>query len=192
MKILKAQFIKSTLDWQDGPDKQMPEIAVVGRSNVGKSSLINTLVNIHNFARVSKQPGKTRLINFFNINDLFYLVDLPGYGFAKVSKSEKRGWEKAIESYLLNREEMRCLFLLVDAKVGLKDNDYQMLEWLAYEDIAFRVIATKIDRINKSGRIKFMRGFQSEFPDLTRDLILFSSKTGAGKADLLTAIEKLL
>lgn len=180
------------MDWKDGPGEKRPEIAVVGRSNVGKSSLINTLVNIHNFARVSKQPGKTRTINYFNINDKFYLVDLPGYGYAKVSKVEKKSWEGAIEGYLLNRPTMRCLFLLVDAKVGLKDNDHQMLEWLVYSKIPFQVIATKVDRINHSARLKFMQALEADYPEIARSIIPFSAKTREGKGEVLKTISQLI
>ncbi len=193
MKIRKAQFVKSTLKPKDGPQPARPEFAFVGRSNVGKSSLINTLVNIKNFARVSKQPGKTRAINYFNINDSFYLVDLPGYGFARISKKEQKKWQHAIEGYLLSNSNLRLLFVLVDAKVGPKDTDVQLVEWLQYNGIPFQVVATKIDQVGRSKWSQVIKTIQNTLnlaPESS--VILFSSKNRTGRGELWQIIEELL
>ncbi len=193
MKIRKAQFVKSTLRKGEGPHPPLPEFAFVGRSNVGKSSLINTLVNIKNFARVSKQPGKTRAVNYFIINDAFYLVDLPGYGFAKVSKAEKQKWQEAIEGYLLENPRLQLLFVLVDAKVGVKPADEQLVEWLQYHHIPFQVIATKADQIGRSkwqGAIQEIQKRLRLLPD--QPVILFSAKTRLGRDEVWKVIENHL
>ena len=190
MKIRKAQFVKSTLNPKDAPQPARPEFAFVGRSNVGKSSLINTLVNIKNFARVSKQPGKTRAINYFNINDAFYLVDLPGYGFAKISKTEQKKWQRAIEGYLVNNPRLRLLFVLVDAKVGPKATDVQLVEWLQYNGIPFQVVATKIDQVGRSKWQQVQTTIAETFHLMPgTPIVLFSAKNRTGRGDIWQIIE---
>ena len=193
LQIKNANFIKSIMDWTDAPTPPLPEIAFVGRSNVGKSSLINCLVNIRNFARVSKQPGKTRTINYFAIDDSFYLVDLPGYGFAKISRTEKAHWQKAIEQYLLNNQQLKMLMVLVDGKVGPKDNDVQLVEWLNFHQIPYHIIATKIDRVSKNSRPK-QRKLIGEVlgQESASRLLMCSAKDSTGKEDLLNLIETIL
>ena len=128
----------------------MPEIAFLGRSNVGKSSFINSICNIKKLAKTSSTPGKTRLINFFEINESFMFVDLPGYGYAKVSAKMQDDWQKNLEDYLLNREQLKCLILLIDARHDIQKNDLMMIEWLNYNKLNFKVIATKADCYSKS------------------------------------------
>ena len=142
------------MDWRDAPKPGLPEVAFVGRSNVGKSSLINTLINMKNLARTSKQPGKTRSLNFFSMDERFFLVDLPGYGFAKISQSEQKKWQQAIEGYLLNSEQLKMLFVLIDSKVGAKSNDVQLVEWLRFNNVPFQVICTKVDRVSNNEKSK--------------------------------------
>ncbi len=192
-KLINTSFVKSTLNWQDSPKPPKAEIAFVGRSNVGKSSLINCLVNIKNIARVSKQPGKTRTINYFSIDEKFYLVDLPGYGFAKTSKKEQQIWQGALEAYLLKSPYLKTLFLLIDIKVGLKNNDLQMVEWLEYNQIPYRIIATKVDKINKSVRTTQAKQI-SEQLNLSSDesLILFSVKDRTGRREVIRLIDRIL
>ena len=132
------------------PDTGRPEVAFAGKSNVGKSSLINGLMNRKALARTSAQPGKTQTINFYNINEAMYLVDLPGYGYAKVSAAEKEKWGKMIEGYLHNSKELRAVFLLVDIRHKPSANDKQMFEWMAYVGYDPIVIATKLDKIKRS------------------------------------------
>jgi len=185
LKIKSVKYIKSIMDWRDAPRPVRPEVAFVGRSNVGKSSLINTLINMKNLARTSKQPGKTRTLNFFSVNEMFYLVDLPGYGFAKTSKKEQLAWQEAIEGYLLGSEQLRMLYVLVDCKVGVKNNDVQLVEWLRFKNVPFQIIATKIDRISKSARAvqakKIVETLQ--LADQS-DIIFFSAKNRIGRGAL--------
>ena len=193
MKIKHPQFVKSILNSAEKPFPELPEIAFVGRSNVGKSSLINTLVNIRNFARVSKKPGKTRTINFFNIDNRCYFVDLPGYGYAKAPKTEQKKWQRAIEPYLLENPRLRLLLVLVDAKVGAKNPDRQLVEWLQYHHIPFQIIATKADQISQSKWQKQHKQICEQL-QLPADypLIFFSSRNRCGRNEVLALIEKHL
>ena len=150
MKIKKAKFLISSPNLKLCPPSEMPEIAFLGRSNVGKSSFINTVCNVKNLAKTSSSPGKTRLINFFEINDEFMFVDLPGYGYAKVSAKMQAEWQKNLEEYLLNRKQLKCLILLVDARHDLQKNDLQMIEWLNFYKLNYKIIATKSDCYSKS------------------------------------------
>lgn len=186
-------FIKSTLDWRDRPRPNRPEFAFVGRSNVGKSSLVNALVGRKNLARVSKQPGKTRTINYFDVDERFYLVDLPGYGFAKISRSEQQTWQKAIEGYLLNNPDLAVLFVLIDGKVGPKSNDLQLLEWLAFNKVPVEIIATKIDKVPRTHQERQRKMIAGEIGIDDPALIwLFSAKTQQGRGGLTGRIGQLL
>ena len=193
MKIKKVEFIKSTLDWADGPPVARQEIALVGRSNVGKSSMLNVLINMKNYARVSKQPGKTRTINYFEINEKFYLVDLPGYGYAKISKAEKKKWGKAIEGYLQNSPRLLKLLVLIDGRVGAKDNDIQLVEWLRHIGVPFQIVVTKIDKVSKSKIPRTLRDINLQLGQKGDDFLLyFSAKKRIGREPLLGYITDLL
>ncbi len=181
------------MDLRDRPAPSLPEFTFAGRSNVGKSSLINSLLNRKNFARVSKEPGKTRSINYYQINDLFYFVDLPGYGYARVSKSEIRKWQTAIEKYILKNEQIRIIFILLDGLVGPQGNDLQLIEWLKFNKISFIIIVTKIDRINNSRRAQLKKNLVENLElDENTMVILFSAKTLQGKEEILTYIDHML
>lgn len=132
------------------PQNQLPEIAFAGKSNVGKSSLINALMNRKSLARTSAQPGKTQTINFYNINEAMYLVDLPGYGYAKVSVSEKIKWGQLIERYLHESKQLKCVFLLIDIRHDPSKNDQEMYDWIIHQGYNPVIIATKLDKINRS------------------------------------------
>lgn len=191
--IKNPQFEKSITTLSDRPSPELPEIAIVGRSNVGKSSLINALVNIRNFAKVSRTPGKTRTINYFRIDNSFYIVDLPGYGYAKVSRVEKKKWQAFVEPYLLQSNNLCLLFVLIDSKVGPKEMDILLLEWLRFHKIPFQVIATKADKISRSLRPKqeaFIR--QALALRDTEPVIFFSAKDHTGKGDILKRIDAAL
>lgn len=149
MKIRSSEITMSAVNKSQYPTDGIPEIAMVGRSNVGKSSSINTLLNRRNFARVSQTPGKTRTINFYLINKEFFFVDLPGYGYAKVSKSEKEKWGAIMERYLKDRKELCAIFLLVDIRHEPSKDDVMMYEWIKYFGYDCVVIATKADKISK-------------------------------------------
>ena len=179
-------FVKSIVDQKNRPKPYLPEFAFAGRSNVGKSSLINCLVNRSNFAHVSKSPGKTRTINYYQINDVFYLVDLPGYGFARVSKSEKKSWQKMIENYLIHNHYLKTVFVLIDCKVGLKKSDLELFEWLQFHLITFVIIVTKADRINRNGQSKIISELLATLRQVNRkQIIIFSAKTRQGREEIL-------
>lgn len=150
MKIKKSEFVTSAVTKDQYPISALPEIAMVGRSNVGKSSLINMLLNRKNLARTSSTPGKTQLINFFNIDSKFTLVDLPGYGYARVSKSQKATWGKIIETYLKERKNLLEVILLVDLRHKPTDEDVQMYNWIKSFGFNGIVVGTKHDKIKKS------------------------------------------
>lgn len=177
----------------EAPKPALPEVAFVGRSNVGKSSLINCLVNIKNFARVSKQPGKTRTINYFSIDDSIYFVDLPGYGFAKTSKKEQLNWQKAIEGYLLNSPHLKMLFVLIDSKVGAKESDRQLVEWLEYHRIPYTLVATKADKLSRSARQQQIEKIRKALGvGEAQPIFIFSAKDRTGKRELLDFIGQLI
>ena len=149
MKIRSSEIVVSAINKNQYPDEGLPEIALVGRSNVGKSSATNALLNRRNFARTSQTPGKTRTINFYKINNEFYFVDLPGYGYAKVSKSEKDKWGVIMERYLQDRQELCAIFLLVDIRHEPTNDDVMMYEWIKHFGYNCVVIATKADKISR-------------------------------------------
>lgn len=156
MKIRSAEITMSAVNRSQYPDEDIPEIALVGRSNVGKSSTVNTLLNRRNFARTSQTPGKTRTINFYLINQEFYFVDLPGYGYAKIAKSEKEKWGAIMERYLQEREELCAIFLLVDIRHEPTNDDVMMYEWIKHFGYNCVVIATKSDKISRGQYQKHM------------------------------------
>ncbi len=164
------------------PDNQLPEVAFAGKSNVGKSSLINALMMRKSLARTSAQPGKTQTINFYNINKEIYLVDLPGYGYAKASEKEREAWGQMIERYLNTSEKLRAVFLLVDIRHAPSANDKQMFEWMAYVGYDPIVIATKLDKIKRSQidkQIKIIR--QGLGADKKTIIVPFSAETKQGR-----------
>ena len=152
MKIRSAEFILSASSPWQFPPPTLPEIAFAGRSNVGKSTLINSLLNRKKLVKTSSTPGKTQLINFFNINDKFHFVDLPGYGFAKVPENVRKQWQRLIESYLQERESLRNVVLIVDSRHGPTAQDRQLKEWLDYYERPVLIVASKVDKL-KRGQI---------------------------------------
>ncbi|RQD69951.1 MAG: YihA family ribosome biogenesis GTP-binding protein [Tindallia sp. MSAO_Bac2] len=189
MKINEASFIGSYVKPEQFPEEAVPEIALAGRSNVGKSSLINTLLGRKKLAKTSGTPGKTRTINFYRINQHFFLVDLPGYGYAKVSKKERDSWGKMIENYLANRDTLREVVLLVDIRHDPSEDDRIMYEWIRYQGFGQLVVATKADKLSRSRQIQQMRRIKTKLGMPESAIILpFSSlkKTGIDEVwDLL-------
>ena len=174
------------------PDNQLPEIAFAGKSNVGKSSLINALMNRKSLARTSAQPGKTQTINCYNINDELYFVDLPGYGYAKVSQQEKEKWGKMIEKYLHRSKVLQAVFLLVDIRHEPSANDRQMYEWILANGYHPIVIATKLDKINRSQiakQVKLVK--QGLGVDKDTIVIPFSAETKQGREEIYDLIDQL-
>lgn len=194
MKINSARFVMSNTDHNKCPKPELPEYAFIGRSNVGKSSVINLLTSKKNLAKISGTPGKTQLINHFIINDSWYLVDLPGYGFAKISKGIRRKWEQMINAYLLNRENLRATFILIDARHAPQKLDIDLIGWFGEKGLPFVLIFTKIDKLSKrelSNNITSYKEFLMEDWDELPISVLTSAKTGHGKEDILKLIEEM-
>ena len=175
------------------PKTEMPEIVFVGRSNVGKSSLINALMNRKSLARVSSSPGKTRTINFYNIDDKAYFVDLPGYGYAKAPKSEKENWGKMIETYLKNRIEIKLIVQLMDIRHSPSNMDIQMFDWLMHYNYPMIAILTKMDKINRSQLQKHIKNIKNKLSNTKKiELFPFSAQTKQGKEGILKKFEEFL
>lgn len=175
------------------PENQLPEIAFAGKSNVGKSSLINGLMNRKSLARTSSQPGKTQTINFYNINEALYFVDLPGYGYAKVSESIKEKWGKMIENYLHRSKQLRAVFLLIDIRHEPSANDRNMYEWIQYNGYEPVIIATKLDKINRSQRTKHIKMIREGLGMPKEGLIFpFSAVTKDGRDEIWEYIDSLV
>ena len=186
--IKKVEFLKSAVEPKDYPPPNKPEIAVVGRSNVGKSSLINAIFK-RSIAKVSSNPGKTRLINFFQLNDRIYFVDLPGYGYAAVSKKEREKWKNMIEKYFYNRENLNLVLLLVDSRYKPTNLDVLMKEWLESLEIPYVIVATKADKLNQSEKAKAKKIIRETLElDLQIPIFLTSAKEGTGIKELVSYI----
>ncbi|MFQ6031620.1 MAG: ribosome biogenesis GTP-binding protein YihA/YsxC [Candidatus Zixiibacteriota bacterium] len=191
-KVKNATYVKSVFNVGDLPKSRLPEIAFAGRSNVGKSSVLNKLANIRNLAKISSTPGKTRQINFFLINENLYFVDLPGYGYAKVSKSMKESWGRLVEEYLKKSENLKGVILLIDARHQPFEADLQLLEWLDFYQKEKLVVLTKTDKLSRSVLLLNSKN-TSKILNLNLDsLVLFSAKTGEGKERILNWISGLL
>ena len=195
MDIKSADFISSSPNISSCPQLKLAEFAFIGRSNVGKSSLINMLTNRKSLAKVSQTPGKTRLINHFKINDSWYLVDLPGYGFARISKDEKARLEKLIYSYFLKRKNLEHTFLLVDSRLDPQSNDITFMTWLALHHIGFTLLFTKSDKLSKTRLEKNMNNYRKiliEFNPNPGEIIPTSIMTHTGKEGILQTINSFL
>ncbi|HEY1953272.1 MAG TPA: ribosome biogenesis GTP-binding protein YihA/YsxC [Gemmatimonadaceae bacterium] len=174
------------------PESSLPEVAFAGRSNVGKSSLLNTLVRRKSFARVSRTPGRTREINFFRINNEFVLVDLPGYGYARISKERKAEWRPMIESYLRRTSQLRGIVLLLDIRRDPSDDDREMLDFLAETEVPTIVALTKVDKLSKAAGLTRTTEIAKSLHLEPEQVIPFSSPTGEGRVELLEAILDLV
>ena len=172
MNQLNAKFITSAEKLVQCPEFNLPEFPLLGRSNVGKSSFINALANNKKMAKTSNTPGKTRLINFFNFADCFIVADLPGYGYAKVSKEAQARWQKNLEEYLLNREQIKSLIQFIDARHEIQKNDIQMREWVEAYKLPIFTVVTKIDYIPRGKQLKVIQNIKKQF---SGDVIPFSA-----------------
>ncbi|NLV22207.1 MAG: YihA family ribosome biogenesis GTP-binding protein [Syntrophomonadaceae bacterium] len=193
MVVKKAEFVSSFVDIKSLPADNLPEIALVGRSNVGKSSLINKLVNRKNLAKSSSTPGKTRTLNYYLINGAFYMVDLPGYGYARVSKQEQNKWGKTIEKYLSSRQQLRGVIQLLDIRHPPTENDIMMKQWLEHHQIPILLIATKTDKVSRNEKNKNLAVIKKAL-DLEPDQspITFSAENGEGVNEVKEALEEIL
>jgi GTP-binding protein len=195
MEIKQAEFVSSESDVRKCPAPSKPEFAFIGRSNVGKSSLLNMLTNRKNLAKTSNKPGKTQTINHFIINDQWYLVDLPGYGYASVSKEKRAGFGKIIENYVLKRENLHCLFILIDSRLEPQKIDLAFIQWVGEKEIPLCLVFTKADKLTKNQLKRNMSIYESTLSKQWEELpsmLVTSSETQMGKDDLLSFIEKAL
>ena len=194
MEIKEARFIISNTDVAKCPKPDKPEYAFIGRSNVGKSSLINMLTNKKALAKTSGKPGKTRLINHFLIDESWYLVDLPGYGYAKVPVTERKKWERILRNYILKRQNLYCLFVLVDSRHEPQKADLDFMEWLGVSEVSFSIVFTKTDKLKPeelSTNLKVYKEKMLEKWEAMPEYFTTSSERGNGKDEILAFIEKV-
>ena len=188
----KIEFVKSAYKMVQVPEESLPEIAFAGRSNVGKSSLINRLVNRNGLVKVSARPGKTQSLNYFIVDSKLYLVDLPGYGFAKVSRKLQDDWQELVTDYLSTSPTLRCVVVLIDIRHALKSQDRELIEWLRMRGRPFIIVYTKRDKLSNNEQAKQAASLDAALGLNKQDRVLFSAKTGGGKAELMAAIATFL
>ncbi len=192
MKVLSAEFLTGAVSAKQYPPGKLPEFAFAGRSNVGKSSLIKSLLNRKKLVRTSSTPGKTQHINFFKINDRLMFTDLPGYGFAKVPASVQKKWKKMIEQYLLQRKSLTALIFIVDLRRDPTTLDMELKEWLEACDIRYILVATKADKLSTSERQKQTKKIKAAFfTDDKKEFVIYSSKNNTGRKELWSCLLKL-
>lgn len=193
MKVTSSEIVISAVKPDQYPDTDIPEFALAGRSNVGKSSFINKMLNRKGLARISSKPGKTQTLNFYLINEILHFVDVPGYGYAKVSKKEREAWGKMIETYITTREQLKAVVMIVDLRHPPSVDDTMMYNFLKHFEIPCVVIATKADKIPKGKWQKHLK-ITKETLDLDKNdqIILFSSETGEGKDQAWAVLESYM
>jgi len=192
MKILSAEFVTSAVEPSQYPPESLPEIAFAGRSNVGKSSLINVLVNRKHLVKTSSTPGRTQLVNFFDINDYCTFVDLPGYGYARVPASVKKKWGPMIETYLSGRKTLKGVVVILDIRRTPREEEHNLIAWLAHYSIARILVLTKADKLSKTKQDKQRAAVARSLALDSSELILFSAKSRKGREEVWQAIELLL
>lgn len=193
MQIKTAEFVKSSQKWQECPEPNLPEYAFIGRSNVGKSSLINAMMNHKDLAKTSQTPGKTQLINHFLVNENWYLTDLPGYGYAKVSKSLRKDFEKLITNYILNRKNLVNLFVLVDIRHTPQKIDLEFMQWCGESGVPFSIVFTKADKLKPGAAEKNVGIYKNELLQTWEelpDLYITSAEKKTGGDLILDYIQK--
>jgi GTP-binding protein len=193
MLIKSAAFVSSAAQLNQCPPETKPEFAFIGRSNVGKSSLINMLVGTKGLAKTSSTPGKTRLLNYFIINEQWYLVDLPGYGFAKVSRTEREKWEKRLHEYLSKRKNLYCVFVLVDSRLEPQKNDLEMINWLGEHQVPMAILFTKTDKLKPreiEENCNQWRITLSKYWDELPNMMITSAENKSGKEEVLQFIDQ--
>ncbi len=188
-----ARFLKSVFHLKDLPKLKLPEVILCGRSNVGKSSFLNSIFNSKNLAKTSSSPGKTRSLNYYSIDEKIYLVDLPGFGYAKVSESEKRNWEKLINDYLKSDRDVSLAFHFVDSRHKPFDLDIALNNYLRELEIPYYVILSKVDKLNQKEKSQAIKNVNEYFPELLlgENLILYSSMKGIGKKEVVRNLDTL-
>lgn len=193
MKVTNAEIVISAVSQKQYPADRLPEIALAGRSNVGKSSFINTLINRKNLARTSSKPGKTQTLNFYRINGFFYFVDVPGYGYAKVSKSEREKWGGMMEEYFQTRDTLKTVLLITDIRHEPSKDDVQMYHFLKHFELPVIIVGTKLDKIPKNKKSQHIKRTKEAFQMEAEDYLLpFSSETGEGKEEAWGLLKKYI
>lgn len=195
MEIKSAEFVISNTDPLKCPEPNKPEFAFIGRSNVGKSSLINSLVNRKDLAKTSGKPGKTQTINHFLVNKKWYLVDLPGYGYASVSQTTRKGWSKMIEDYLLKRDNLYCTFVLIDSRLAPQPIDLDFITWLGENRLPLAIVFTKADKLKRVELSKSIQLYQETLQEVWEQLppiFITSAEKKTGREDLIQFIDKAL
>jgi GTP-binding protein len=187
-----VSFLKSVFDLKQLPYPDMPEIAFAGRSNVGKSSLINRLIKRKNLVKTSGKPGKTQSLNYFLLDNSLYLVDLPGYGYAKVSKKMQASWQTLITGYLESRENLKCVIVIIDLRHAMKIVDLQLVDWLRSRGVPFLLVYTKADKLSANQRSKNGAILDAGFGVSTSERLMFSAKTGMGRNSLIQSLDSFL
>ncbi|MGM7636501.1 ribosome biogenesis GTP-binding protein YihA/YsxC [Bacillus sp. Hm123] len=191
MKVNQVEMVISAVKPEQYPESTLPEFALAGRSNVGKSSFINKMINRKSMARISSKPGKTQTLNFYKIEEALYFVDVPGYGFAKVSKKEREAWGKMIETYLTTREQLKACVLIIDLRHPPTEDDVMMYNFLKHYDIPAVVIATKADKIPKGKWQKHLKIVKEKLEfEPEDDIVVFSSETGQGKDEAWKVLQR--
>jgi len=193
--IREVRFIGSYTKIASCPRGNLPEFAFVGRSNVGKSSLINLLVGHRQMAKTSGTPGKTLLLNFFKINELYYFVDLPGYGFARIPREERKRIQQMRERYLLDRQNLKCVFVLLDVRLPRQDADEKFMEWMATQRVPFVMVFTKADKCSVGERNKKIQDYKQQMMEQWEalpEIFITSSVTGTGRSEILQYIEQFI
>lgn len=195
MPIEKIDFIGSFPSLSKTPNDGLPNFAFIGRSNVGKSSLINMLTNRKKLAKVSNTPGKTQLINYFRINESWHLVDLPGYGYAKISKKMREAWRLMINNYLLKKESLVCTFILLDVRHSLQQIDQDFINWCGENQLPIAIVFTKLDKLKPSERSKLIKRLKNDILqswEVLPPLFLSSAESGEGQLEILTFIQNVI
>jgi len=190
LKIISAEFVKSATKPSEYPQGNFPEVAFAGKSNVGKSSVINALVNRKNLAKTSSSPGRTQIINFFLVNGKISFVDLPGYGYAKVSLQVRKTWKPMVESYLQTRKEIRLVILILDARRGISPDDLALMDWLDYHKIPSLVVLTKADKLSQIERARQKRALAENSLLAEKSQAFFSAVTGEGREEVWKMIQE--
>lgn len=192
IRFSNACFVKSAAGKSGWPPSRLPEIAFAGRSNVGKSTLLNHLVRSRSIAKTSSTPGKTQLLNFFSIDDGLSLVDLPGYGFAKVPRKVKTGWGGMVQSYLAERENLKVILMLLDIRRTPNEEDRQLLDWIAHNERAVILVLTKVDKVSKNQRAAQTSRILQAFPYEGLHYVHYSATKNVGRQELIRMIEEAL
>ena len=188
INFTQVKFLDSVYSLKKLPVPIYPEVAFAGRSNVGKSSLINTLVGRKNLVKTSSKPGKTQSLNFFEVAGELFLVDLPGYGFARVAQNIRASWQQLITNYLESRETLVCVVVIIDLRHELKRQDRELIDWLKYNDLVSLPVYTKADKLSKNKQIKNAASLDAALTIRPEERLLFSSKTGQGREELRTKL----